>query len=279
MAVVGIRELSHSTSRVIRNFEKTGEPVIVTREGRPIGALVPVDQAQLQDIALATAPELRKAFARAAADIEAGRTRPIEDVARDYGVEVPEEEEVEEGESFVEHAEEASAAVGAELPSETVPVSGSSRAYAVSHQLRPLAEVLKPGVTRGILSRADRDIDALSKRALRAIGEAEKGRPAESEAREVFELTATAYGQLLRRNLLEQIGSGNLEQAVRFSHLRARVTMQAVNRSLAKGGSFSFDRYAASLRGMSLAFDVDDGALKGEAEAPAEEVPRAEGAL
>jgi prevent-host-death family protein len=279
MAVVGIRELSHNTSRVIKDFEKTGEPVIVTREGRPIGALMPVDQTQLQDIVLATAPELREAFARAGADIEAGRTRPIEDIAREYGVEVPEEAEEGEEQSFAELGEEASAEVEAESPAEAAPVSDRLLAYTVGHQLKPLAKALKPGVTRGILSRADRDIDVLSRKALRAIGEAEKRRPAESEARQVIELTATAYGQLLRRNLLEQLGSGNLEQAVRFSHLKARVTLLAVNRSLDRGGSFSFDQYAASLRGMSLAFNVDDGELKGEAEALPEEAPRAEDAL
>jgi prevent-host-death family protein len=278
MAVVGIRELSHNTSRVIKHFEKTGEPVILTREGRPIGALMPVDQAQLQDIVLATAPELREAFARAAADIEAGRTRPIEDIAREYGVEVPEAEEAEE-QSFAELVEEASTEVEAESPAEAASVSDGSLAYTVGRQLKPLAKALRPGVTREILSRADRDVDVLSRRALRAIGETEKRRPAESEARQVIELTATAYGQLLRRNLLEQLDSGNLEQAVRFSHLKARFTLLAVNRSLNKSGSFSFDQYAASLRGMSLAFSVDDGQLKGEAGTLPEKASRAEGAI
>src|SRR5437763_1772531 len=85
MAIVGIRELSRDTSRVIKRFEETGEPVIVTREGRPIGALVSIDQRQVEDLILATAPELSGGD-RAQED---GEEHSATEVARAIGAQVP----------------------------------------------------------------------------------------------------------------------------------------------------------------------------------------------
>jgi prevent-host-death family protein len=87
MAFVGIRELSRDTSRVIREFEENGEPVVVTREGRPIGALVPISEEQLEDLALATAPQFR---APSVASGEGGETRPLREAATERGIDVEE---------------------------------------------------------------------------------------------------------------------------------------------------------------------------------------------
>src|SRR5262245_35326666 len=85
MATVGIRELSRETSRVIKQFEETGEPLIITRENRPIGVLQAVDSSQLEDLVLATAPEFQESSQRTREAVEAGTTRSLDDLADERG--------------------------------------------------------------------------------------------------------------------------------------------------------------------------------------------------
>src|SRR6185436_17879250 len=83
MAVIGIRQLSRETSRVIKEFEESGEPVIVTREGKPIGALMPLSETQLQDLVLATASEFRPRGERSR------QTRLLREAAAERHIDLP----------------------------------------------------------------------------------------------------------------------------------------------------------------------------------------------
>ncbi|MBM3696615.1 MAG: type II toxin-antitoxin system Phd/YefM family antitoxin [Actinobacteria bacterium] len=76
MGTIGIRDLSRNASRVIDQVSSTGSPMIVTKHGRPVAAVVAVDPDALEDFVLATAPEYAAARRAADADLAAGRTRP-----------------------------------------------------------------------------------------------------------------------------------------------------------------------------------------------------------
>jgi len=76
MGTIGIRDLSRNASRVIDQVHSTGNPMIVTKHGRPVAAVVAVDPDALEDFILATAPEYVAARRAADADLAAGRTRP-----------------------------------------------------------------------------------------------------------------------------------------------------------------------------------------------------------
>ena len=54
MNVVSIRDLSRNPSAVVDEVERSGRPALVTRNGKPIAALVRIDQDRLEDWLQAT---------------------------------------------------------------------------------------------------------------------------------------------------------------------------------------------------------------------------------
>ncbi len=48
MSVVSIRDLSRNPSAVVDEVERSGRPALVTRNGKPIAALVRIDQDKLE---------------------------------------------------------------------------------------------------------------------------------------------------------------------------------------------------------------------------------------
>jgi prevent-host-death family protein len=58
MATVNVRELARNTSKVIDDVAKRRRPTLVTRAGRPVAAVVPIDADALEDWILANAPEI-----------------------------------------------------------------------------------------------------------------------------------------------------------------------------------------------------------------------------
>jgi prevent-host-death family protein len=57
LGTIGIRDLSRNASQVIDQVSSTGSPMIITKHGRPVAAVVAVDADALEDFVLATAPE------------------------------------------------------------------------------------------------------------------------------------------------------------------------------------------------------------------------------
>ena len=83
MGTIGIRDLSRNASQVIDQVSTTGNPMIVTKHGRPVVAVIAVDPDALEDFVLATAPEYAAAMGAADADLAAGRARPASAVFDD----------------------------------------------------------------------------------------------------------------------------------------------------------------------------------------------------
>lgn len=80
MGTIGIRDLSRNASQVIDQVSSTGDPMIVTKHGRPVAALIAVDPDALEDFVLATAPEYAADRRVADRDLAANRTRPAAEV-------------------------------------------------------------------------------------------------------------------------------------------------------------------------------------------------------
>lgn len=69
----GIRDLARQASQVVDEVEKTGRPALITRHGKPVAALVPVDESELEDWVLANAPGFVGAMNDADREIAAGK--------------------------------------------------------------------------------------------------------------------------------------------------------------------------------------------------------------
>jgi prevent-host-death family protein len=77
MESIGVRELAERASAVVAEVERSGEPALVTRRGRPVAAVVPIDIDDLRDFVLAHAPE----FVRGRREAEAELARGVRGVA------------------------------------------------------------------------------------------------------------------------------------------------------------------------------------------------------
>lgn len=79
MPFIGIRELARETSKILKAVEEDGEPVIITRQGRPIAALTRVDPEQVEELVLSVAPEHVAARAEAERVVAAGEAVVFDD--------------------------------------------------------------------------------------------------------------------------------------------------------------------------------------------------------
>ena len=74
MAAVNVRELARNTSRVIGDVARRKRPTIITRGGRPVAAVVPIDADALEDWILANSPEFVDGMRKADDELRRGET-------------------------------------------------------------------------------------------------------------------------------------------------------------------------------------------------------------
>jgi prevent-host-death family protein len=230
MPVIGIRELSRDTSRVIKDFERTGEPVVVTREGRPIGALVPVDQEQFEDLVLATAPEFRRSRRRSEKAVKEGRTRSVREVARERGVKSARRSP--KGRELTEWAREVAA-------SEFAPFRALYTRAIVEHTVDAAGE-----------------IGEISEEVARAIeDQGGSGEPLTDDLRHVTELNVGIYASLLRKHLASAVSAepDDVESAIAATVRRAKEGVRVINQSIAESHLDSVTSYEGALRGFRVA--------------------------
>ena len=87
MAIIGVRELLHESKKVLARVTDDKEPVVITRHGKPVAALVPVDPANAERYVLQAAPELIETRERTTEQGPDLKTIPLEAAARAWGVE------------------------------------------------------------------------------------------------------------------------------------------------------------------------------------------------
>ncbi len=88
MPIVGIRELARRASSLLEQVERTGERILVTRHGRAVALIVPLDSEEFEDFVLANAPEFVQAMEEGDRDLAEGRTRPLHEVLAEIDEEV-----------------------------------------------------------------------------------------------------------------------------------------------------------------------------------------------
>jgi prevent-host-death family protein len=79
---VSVRTLLRDASTVFENMERDGEPVLITRRGRPVAALVPVDPEQADALILSAAPEMIESRRQAENARAEGRSTPLAEARR-----------------------------------------------------------------------------------------------------------------------------------------------------------------------------------------------------
>lgn len=78
MPVVNMRELARSTSRVVDSVHRSGKAALVTRGGRPVVAVIAIDEGALEDWILAHSPGFVASLRKADADLRGGRAVPLD---------------------------------------------------------------------------------------------------------------------------------------------------------------------------------------------------------
>jgi antitoxin YefM len=80
MSTIGVRELARHASSIINDIEQKKEPALITRRGRPVAYVLPVDSEEFEDFILAHAPRFVEGMAAADAELAAGETVSLADV-------------------------------------------------------------------------------------------------------------------------------------------------------------------------------------------------------
>ncbi|MGH9212372.1 MAG: type II toxin-antitoxin system Phd/YefM family antitoxin [Acidimicrobiales bacterium] len=83
MSTVTIRELANNASAVVAQVAESGRPALVTKHGRPVAAVVPINVTDLEDFVLANSPDYVVGRKRADAELPAGRTQSLDRVLAD----------------------------------------------------------------------------------------------------------------------------------------------------------------------------------------------------
>jgi prevent-host-death family protein len=74
MSTVGVRELARHASSIINDIEQKKEPALITRRGRPVAYMLPVDSEEFEDFVLAHASEFVEGIAAAELELASGET-------------------------------------------------------------------------------------------------------------------------------------------------------------------------------------------------------------
>lgn len=82
MSTIGVRELARNASAIINELDETKEPALVTRRGRPVAYILPVDSAQFEDFVLANASEFVSGMADADRELATGQTTTLAEARR-----------------------------------------------------------------------------------------------------------------------------------------------------------------------------------------------------
>src|SRR3989454_10647646 len=85
MAAVNIRELARNTSKVIGDVARRKRPTIITRGGRPVAAVVPIDAEALEDWILANSPEFVRGMREADKELRRGQTIGMDEAFASVG--------------------------------------------------------------------------------------------------------------------------------------------------------------------------------------------------
>ncbi len=89
MSTIGVRELARHASSIVNDIEQNKEPALITRRGRPVVYMLPVDSMEFEDFVLAHAPQFIEGMAAADIELTAGETVSLADVRAELEADSP----------------------------------------------------------------------------------------------------------------------------------------------------------------------------------------------
>ncbi len=87
MSTIGIRELARHASSIINDIERKKEPALITRRGRPVVYMLPVDSEEFEDFVLTHAPQFVEGMAAADTELVTGATVSLASVREELEAE------------------------------------------------------------------------------------------------------------------------------------------------------------------------------------------------
>jgi antitoxin (DNA-binding transcriptional repressor) of toxin-antitoxin stability system len=282
MAVVKMRELLRKPKPVFEELERSGEPVVLTRDGEAIAALFPVDREQAAEIAMAALPEFVQSRDRARNARREGRTASAAEFLQDF--------ESRHGTGGgTPQAPPAPAPVPVDEGSS---VSGAEMEAALVEDLKVLfGEELSREFASGVEERIAAASEPVLDAAPSEIREKDAG--SSNFARRVQQLNRELFGRLLpdelQRTTLDLLASQPLRYGYAerggaggvFGRLLAERTLDAVT---ARVKSFNSELLDSRLAGQTLSLPVYEAFVRGaqtiervDASASGPELPRSRG--
>jgi prevent-host-death family protein len=79
MTTVGVKDLKAKASEIVE-WATSGESFIITRRGRPVAAVVPIDTDEYEDYILSSSKQIARDLADADRSLAAGKARPADEV-------------------------------------------------------------------------------------------------------------------------------------------------------------------------------------------------------
>jgi prevent-host-death family protein len=83
MSTIGVRELARHASSIINDIERKKEPALITRRGRPVVYMLPVDSQEFEDFVLTHAPQFVDGMTAANEELAAGKTVSLASVRKE----------------------------------------------------------------------------------------------------------------------------------------------------------------------------------------------------
>jgi|SRR5271154_7134583 len=257
MAVVKMRELLRKPKSVFEELERSGEPVLLTRDGQAVAALFPVDPQQAEQLAMAALPEFVQSRARARNARSEGRTTSAAQFVADF--------ESRHGTSGGEPP-----ATPADLPTAvaepTADPETETEAALVDDLTALFGEELSRELARGMQER----IAAASEPVLHAA-------PAEVAStdfnRRVQQLNCELFGRLLPETLHRTtfdllscwptaVGRGHLLQGESGGMFGRHLAEQTLNAVTARVKSFNCELLDERLGGQALSLPIYEACVK-----------------
>ena len=87
MPFVNVRDLHDRTAEILRKVRE-GNPVFVTRYGKPIAVIRDLAEEDLEGLVMLTDPKLREGLGEARADVAAGRVSDLDDLIAETAAEL-----------------------------------------------------------------------------------------------------------------------------------------------------------------------------------------------
>lgn len=84
---VSIRDLARNASGVVNDVTTSRRPTLVTKHGKTVAAVVPIDEADLEDFVLSQLPGLAEDLAAAQTAHRAGKTVPLSELVAEFDTE------------------------------------------------------------------------------------------------------------------------------------------------------------------------------------------------